>query len=144
MIRAVLDANILVAGIPATSGTLSTLIDLWRAGAFRPVLSQHLLDEVLRAWTKPYWQSRIPQGEHYLAMSLLQQEAEMTEITVQVSGIATHPEDDLVLATAVSAGVPHLVTGDKGLLSVRMYRGTSILTANEFLALVPLQNGDHS
>ncbi|HET8523446.1 MAG TPA: putative toxin-antitoxin system toxin component, PIN family [Thermomicrobiales bacterium] len=139
-----LDANILVAGIPATSGTLSALIDLWRAGAFRPVLSQHILDEVLRAWTKPYWQSRLPQGERNLAISLLQQEAERTGITVQVSGIATHPEDDLVLATALSADVPYLVTGDKGLLTIRAYGGTSILTANEFLALFPLQNGDQA
>lgn len=57
----------------------------------------------------------------------------MTAITVQVTGIATHAHDDLVLATAISAGAEYLVTGDRGLRDVGEYQGVAILTPREFL-----------
>lgn len=111
MIRAVLDANALVAGFLATTGTLAAIVDRWRAGAFGLVVSQHLLDELGRAWTKPYWQTRFSQMQIERALALVQQEAEAILITAQVAGIAAHPEDDLVLATAVSGRVDDLATG---------------------------------
>lgn len=66
-------------------------------------------------------------------MELLHQDAQVSPITVEVSGIASHPEDDLVLATAVSAGVYRLVTGDKGLLSVGRYEGVVVYSPRDFL-----------
>jgi predicted nucleic acid-binding protein len=54
---------------------------------------------------------------------LLDQTAERTPISVEVVGVATHPEDDVILATAVSADVDYLVTGDVQLQRLRAYRG---------------------
>jgi predicted nucleic acid-binding protein len=51
-----------------------------------------------------------------------------------VSGVAPDDEDDLVLGTAVAAEADFLVTGDKGFLAVREFRGVRIVTADEFLA----------
>jgi predicted nucleic acid-binding protein len=45
-----------------------------------------------------------------------------------VRGVATHPEDDVVLATGVSAGADFLVTGDRKLLQLGTYRGVRITT----------------
>ena len=56
----------------------------------------------------------------------------MVVITVEVSGVATHPEDDLVLAAAVSAGADYLVTGDKQLLKLGRYQGATILSPRDF------------
>ncbi len=111
MIRAVLDANVLVSGLPAASGTLADLIDQWRAGRLRLVVSPHIIDEVSRAWAKPYWGARFSPTQVDRALALLQEEADVVPITVQVMGIATQPENDLVLATAVSAQVEYLATG---------------------------------
>jgi predicted nucleic acid-binding protein len=60
VIRAVYDANVLVAGFPASSGTMAALIDCWRSGEVELVTSQHIIDEVGRAWSKPYWRARSP------------------------------------------------------------------------------------
>lgn len=38
-----------------------------------------------------------------------------------MQGVATHPEDDLLLATALNGGVQSLVTGDHGLLWLGAY-----------------------
>ena len=51
-----------------------------------------------------------------------------------VHGIATTPEDDLILATAVSGNATHLVTGDRQLQNVGEYRGIKVLRAREFLS----------
>lgn len=54
-----------------------------------------------------------------------------------MQGIATHPEDDLILTTALSGGAAFLVTGDHGLLRLGSYEGVSIVTVRAFLAMLP-------
>lgn len=144
MIRAVFDANVLVSGFPAASGTMANLIDHWRAGIFQLVISDHIIAEVSRAWTKPYWQARFSQVQVARALVLLEQEADVTPITVRVVGIATHPEDDLVLATAVSARVDYLVTGDTRLRDVGSYRGVVICSPRAFLDLLEREEARRS
>lgn len=136
MIRAVLDANVLVSGFPAASGTMADLIDRWRVGVFQLVSSQHIIDEVSRAWTKPYWEARFSPAQVDRALALLEQEADVTPITVQAMGIATHAEDDMVLATAVSAQVDYVVSGEKGLLNVGSYQGVVSRSPRAFLEML--------
>ncbi len=69
-------------------------------------------------------------------MSLLRRKAELATVTVAVTGVAAHAEDDLVLAAAVSARVQYLVTGDAGLLAVGRHRGVTITTARFFRSLI--------
>ena len=144
MIRVVLDANVFVSGFPASAGTLPALIDRWRAGAFQLVASEPILTEVERAWTKPYWTRRFPPDRVAVVLALLRETAEITPITVGVKGVATHPEDDVVLAAAVSAAVDILVTGDRHLRAVGKYRGVTILTPREFLDRLEQQENDQS
>jgi predicted nucleic acid-binding protein len=59
-----------------------------------------------------------------------------TNISVEVHGIATHPEDDLILATAVSGRADYLVTGDRQLLALGSYQGVRIVTPRDFLAIL--------
>ncbi|MDP9474043.1 MAG: putative toxin-antitoxin system toxin component, PIN family [Chloroflexota bacterium] len=136
MIRVVLDASALVSGFPASAGTLAEIVDRWRVGGFHLVVSQHLIEEVGRDWTKPYWQARFTLAQVERALALLQLEAEVVPVTAQVTGVATHPEDDLVLASAVSASADYLVTGDKQLQRLGRYEGVMILSPRDFLALL--------
>jgi predicted nucleic acid-binding protein len=47
--------------------------------------------------------------------------------------VATHPEDDLVLATAISAKAEYLVSGDTKLQRLGTYEGVKIVSPREFL-----------
>jgi uncharacterized protein len=58
----------------------------------------------------------------------------VTSLTAEVSGVATHPEDDLILAAAVAGGVSYLVTGDRKLQAVGTFQRISILSPRAFLA----------
>jgi putative PIN family toxin of toxin-antitoxin system len=131
--RVVFDANVLVSGMPASAGTMFALIEHWRSGDIQLVTSQHIIDEVRRAWTKPYWQSRLSPSQIDRALALIREEAEVTPITIEVSGVASHMEDDLVLAAAASAQVEVLVSGDTLLRAIGQFHGIDILSPPEML-----------
>lgn len=65
---------------------------------------------------------------------LLRTKAIMVSLTTEVTGVATHPEDDLILATAVASGVASLVNGDRKLRALGTFRGVSLLSPRGFLA----------
>jgi hypothetical protein len=60
----------------------------------------------------------------------------MVELIVPVSGVATHPEDDLVLATAASASAGDLGTRDRQLLKLETFRGASNVHPAELVELL--------
>ncbi len=66
-------------------------------------------------------------------LALLRAAATVTPLTIEVAGVATHPEDDLILATAVASEAAYLVTGDRKLRSVGMFRDVAIISPREFL-----------
>jgi predicted nucleic acid-binding protein len=65
-------------------------------------------------------------------MQLVQQHALIIPVTARVSGIATHPEDDVILATAESAQAHYLVTGERKLQRLGAYK-EKILSPSAFL-----------
>lgn len=136
MIAAVLDTNVLVSAFPARGSVPGRLVDLWRRGAYRLVVSEHILAELAEAWTDPYWRARFAEAEVAEALALLRAEAEVVPITAVVAGVATHPEDDLILATAASAGAAVLVTGDAKLRRLGRHKGVALLSPRQFLAFL--------
>ena len=134
MRRITLDANVLAPGFTSHGSASSRLIDLWRSGAFALVLSEHVLQELARTLTDPYFASRLPYEEATAILTLLSAKATLTELTIEVSGVATHPEDDLVLSTALSGQATILCTRDKQLLKLGSYQGVAILSPGELVA----------
>lgn len=59
-----------------------------------------------------------------------------------VAGVATHPEDDLVLATAISGSADYLVTGDRQLRQLGSFQGVVIVSPRTFLDLLASVEGD--
>jgi putative PIN family toxin of toxin-antitoxin system len=136
VIRAVLDASILVSRLPTTTSLPALIIDRWRAGQFRLAVSEHNLDEVERPWRKPCWRARFSPARVERALALLRLEADVVPSAVTVSGVASYPEDDLVLARAVSAHVNVLVTGDRRLQQLAVYEGVALLSPRQVVALL--------
>ena len=52
--------------------------------------------------------------------------------------MATHPEDDLILATAVAGNAAYLVTGDRKLREVGSFHGVTMLSPRDFLERLSL------
>jgi predicted nucleic acid-binding protein len=135
---ATLDANMLASGlVAAEGGTIAAIIAAWHAGLFDVALSQHIYDELVLALAQPYFTTRVSSDTIARYLTFVSQRAAFCPITVTVSGVATHPEDDLVLASALSAGADHFVTGDRRFRNrVASYQETRVVSPAEFLSVV--------
>lgn len=134
--RVVLDTNVLVSGFSSPHGTPGQLLSLWLLGAYDLVLSQPILTETERTLREPYFAARLTGAQQAANLALLRREAEIVEISSTVRDIAPSPADDLILATAVSAGAAYLVTGDRRLAAVGRYRHVEILSPRDFLTML--------
>lgn len=142
MIRAVLDANVFASGVFGLERDASTpgaILRAWEARAFELVTSDPLIAEVERTLANPFFAPRIPAARVAQTVAALRQNATRTSLTARVAGVASHPEDDLVLAAAVSAQADVLVTGDAQIQRLEHYRGVGILSPRDFLALLDEQ-----
>ncbi len=138
MISAVLDTNVLASGTLVAFTPPGQILNAWRANEFELVLSEHIIGELTRTLQKPYFQNHVTSQKIVSFIDLLQNEATIISITVNIEGVATHPEDDLVLATAVSAKVDYLVTGDKPLIEKigDSYHKINLVTPANFLQIL--------
>jgi putative PIN family toxin of toxin-antitoxin system len=136
MIRVFLDANVLISGTLARNrpeSTLGRIIPGWEEYRFTLVTSLELINEVERNLSRLSGTLPIPTDAMHDFVALLRDFTECTPIIESVVGVATHPEDDLILAASVSADVDVLVTGDKQLLALRTFRGVRIVTPRTFV-----------
>lgn len=134
MIAATLDTNTLVSGFvrrnPASP--VVQVVDAWRQNRYTLVVSEFILAEFERTLAQPYFRRWLSPSQRVEAVNLVRTQARIVEVTASVQKVATHTEDDLILATAVSAGVDYLVTGDKQLQKLREYAHFTILSSAEF------------
>ena len=139
MIRAVLDANVLVSAIINPTGTPARLIALWRADRFTVVVSDALLREIYEvlhypkllvrhAWSEAQMRAFVGELAHY---------AIRTPGALTLTVIQDDPADNRYLECAVEGGADFLVTGDQLLLNLGAYQGVTILTPRAFLDLLP-------
>lgn len=139
MIRAVLDTNVLasgIAGVRQAESPPGELVRRWRRRAYSLVVSDHLLGELERTLGRPYFATRITPLQTTRLLWTLRTQGELTPISVTVSGIATHPEDDLVLAAVETAQVDFLVTGDRKLQAMGRFAGAEIVSPSRFVEIL--------
>lgn len=140
MIRAVLDANVVASGVLRYGSATSTpaeIVRRWLSGSFVFVISDHVIDEIERTLlVNPFFSARVERSVGVSWIATLRSLATPTSITIEVSGVASHPEDDLVLAAAVSAAADYLVTGDRQLQRLGAFEGVTIVTPRDFLTII--------
>jgi putative PIN family toxin of toxin-antitoxin system len=140
MIRAILDTNVLVSAILVPAGISARILLVAYAQLFQCFASEAIVAEVMRALLRDRVQRkyRIDQGHISRLQDFLESDAVRVSITVNMRGVASHPEDDLILATAVSSQADYLVTGDRQVLALGTFQGVQIVTPGEFATILGL------
>lgn len=139
MIRAVLDANVLVSAILSPTGTPARLVALWRAERFTVVVSDALLREIYEVlhypkllvrhgWSEAQMRAFVGELAHY---------AIRTPGALTLTVIEDDPADNRYLECAIEGAADFLVTGDGLLLNLGAYQGVTMLTPRAFLDLLP-------
>ena len=135
MIRATLDTNVLASGVVTSAQTVNgQVIQAWRENKYTLVLSEAILTEFSRTLLQPYFSARLTAAQIEATLNLFRTEATIVSPIVTVKGVATHPEDDPIIATALSGKAHYLVTRDEKLQKkVQEYKGVSIISPPVFL-----------
>ena len=140
MIRAVLDTNVIIAALLVRLGLPWRILVAAYTSTFLCFTSDAINTEVFRTLGRERVRRKYPLGATELERlrRFLESDEILVPITVTVQGVASHPEDDLILATAVSAKADYLVTGDRQLLALGGYQGTQIVTPRVFATILGL------
>jgi putative PIN family toxin of toxin-antitoxin system len=143
LIRAVLDANVILSGMAGYAKAESVPGEILRRFVFGEcilVTSPPIANEVRRNLGKDFLRRSLPDEELAELMSAVFRGAEFVPLTRTVSGLASHPEDDLVLATVANGETSHLVTGDRQLIALESFEGADVSTPRAFLDILATQN----
>lgn len=125
-------ANTLASGAVDPHGPISFMINAWINDEVQMITSEPLIDELERTLAKPYFASRLTLKQTQSFINIVKTRAIVVPIVTPVPNVATHPEDDLVLATAESGKASFVVTGDHGLQSLKQFKNIKIVSSRTF------------
>lgn len=130
----VFDTNILFSGF-GWRGLPYRCLELARTGQVISVTCQEILTEFEE---KLRLKMNLSAADAALAVSVVVSFSRLVTITNTLQVIAADPDDNKVLECALAGGATHVVTGDRRhLLPLGSYQGIQIVSAADFLALVP-------
>jgi putative PIN family toxin of toxin-antitoxin system len=133
--RVVIDTNILVSALIASSGPPAAVINAWLDGRFTLLTCTEHLDELRATLLKPRAAELI---QPHRAGRLVNQIRALAAMVTSLPRVERSPDpaDDFLLALAEAGEADYLVTGDKGgLLVLRRHKMARIISASEFAEL---------
>jgi uncharacterized protein len=140
VIRAVLDTNTLVSAILVPGGLPARILLAAYANVFLCFASDAIISEVVRTLGRQRIRRKYQLDPAIVSRiaAFLSSDPVRVPLTVSVHGDATHPEDDLILATALSARANYLVTGDRQLQALNTYHGVQVVSPRQFVTILDL------
>jgi putative PIN family toxin of toxin-antitoxin system len=135
-VRVVLDTNILLAALISPGGGPARIYEAWKLGRFDLLTSAEQLGELGRVTRYPTVRPLITVSEAGRMVNQIRALATLVEPSCAPK-VSSDPADDFLFAIAESAQADYIVTGDKtGVLKVRRYGDTRVLTVAQFVALL--------
>jgi putative PIN family toxin of toxin-antitoxin system len=114
------------------SGTAARLVPLWQSRRITVLISREILTEYLRVFAYPKFQLSDQEIRPLIEEELLPF-VETIRVRRRLAVVRRDPDDDTFLECAVAGRAQYLVTGDRDLRELGSFRGTTILSAGEFL-----------
>lgn len=142
-VKAVVDTNIWISSLIASSKTAGGLVDAWRDERFKLVISQQQLTELAEVLHRGKFLNKYRFDMKEVADILDSIAANADRVTLKGDiRICRDPDDDIIMETAARGKVKYLVTGDKDItddnevLSYLSRHGVSVVTLSHFLTIL--------
>jgi uncharacterized protein len=139
LLRAVLDANVIISALIQSKGAsgqiLTSLLD---ANSFELIVSPAILAELRRSLSYPKVRKYIKSSDEDLDLWLASIEliAQPVAGNMRIHAVAEDPDNDKYIEAAVEGLAQFVVTGDKHLLSLKSYENIRIVTPRVFRDLL--------
>ena len=139
MLRAVLDANVMISAVIQPKGASGRILrSLLERNSFELIVSPAILAEVRRSVSYPKVRKYIKTSDEdidlwFASMELI---AQPVDGNLRIHAVAADPDDNKYVEAAVEGLAQFVVTGDKHLLSLKSYENIRIITPRVFVDLL--------
>jgi putative PIN family toxin of toxin-antitoxin system len=136
--RVVLDANIYFSALISDKGNPAAIINSWLSGEFDILISQPILDELLRVTSYKRIQNKYRKvKETRLEFAeLIAKQGTWIEPVKTLSAVTRDKSDNVYLECAVEGEAQYIVSGDEHLLELGEYQGIIVLSPASFVILL--------
>ena len=128
--KIVLDINVYISGI-FFSGPPSQILQAWKNKKLRIILSQDILDEYHRVAES--LTSKFPTIDIFQIIELVTVHGQFVDSTDLDITVCEDPDDNKFIECAIASDTKIIVSGDKHLLKITGYRGTTVFKPRDFV-----------
>jgi len=130
-VRIVLDTNVLVSALISIGTPPSLLYEAWAQGEFQLITSRAQIKELTRVLAYERLRPYIDPADAETLAETIDAAAVVVE-SLPETKVAADPDDNVILATAITGHAELIVTGDKShLLSLGSVEGIPVITPRE-------------
>ena len=141
MIRIILDANQFVSALLKPGSNPAQIISLIREGKVKLLMSEEIISEINNVLLYPKILKRHGKPPDYIASFIkkLRAVSVMTHVGLKIDAIEDDPSDNKYLECAVEGGADFIISGDRHLKDLKVFRGIRIVSPADFVMIVKTQ-----
>jgi putative PIN family toxin of toxin-antitoxin system len=125
--RLILDTNILLSALLSPRGAPAKLLQAWEGKTFTLVACDALIAELREVSSRPFFRARLRASAAELLAAGIREFSFFCR-DLPSGAVAPDPGDSYLLALAEASQAEFLVTGDKGLLTLKHHKSTRTIT----------------
>ena len=130
--RVVVDTNVFISSLLNTEGNPRKVIDLWRLEKITLCISKEILAEYFAVLGR-FGMSEEPEGAELVQLLQKRYNQFFFAAVPTISAISEDPADNKFIECAVAADAKLIISGDRHLLNLKLFKGIRILSPTEFL-----------
>ena len=130
--RVVVDTNVFISSFLNTEGNSRKVIDLWRFEKITLCLSKAIQAEYFEVLGR-FGMSEEPEGAELVQLLQKRYNQFFLAAVPTISAISENPADNKFIECAVAADAKCIISGDRHLLNLKLFKGIRILSPTEFL-----------
>jgi len=131
-VRVVVDTNVFISSLLNTEGNPRKVIDLWRFEKITLCLSKEILAEYFAVLGR-FGMSEEPEGGELVQLFQKRYNQVFLTSIPTISAISGDPADNKFIECAVAADAKYIISGDRHLLNLKVFKGIRILPPTKFL-----------
>lgn len=141
MIRIVLDANQFVSALLKPGSNPARIISLLREDKVKLLMSEEIISEISNVLLYPKILKRHGKPTEYIAgfIRKLRAVSIMVNVGLTIDAVKDDPSDNKYLECAVEGGADFIISGDRHLKDLKVFRGIRIVNPADFIMFVKTQ-----